>query len=63
MEEYILLRDKSQLSAYSHMIPKWLLESPKEEANMQFVGASDFDKPSGVAVMSSEAGTQTQQYL
>ena len=63
MEEYILLRDKSQLRAYSHMIPKWLLESPKEEANMQFVGASDFDTPYGVAVMSSEAGTLTLQYL
>lgn len=63
MEEYILLRDKSQLSAYSHMIPKWLLESPKEEANMQFVGATDFDTPYGVAVMSSEAGTLTLQYL
>lgn len=63
MEEYNLLQNAHQLRKYAHMIPEWLLASPKEEENRQFVGVSDFDTPCGVAVLSGEAGVLTLQYL
>ena len=57
--EYISRLKDSQIAGYAHMIPQWLIESPKEGADVQFFGMEDFDIPCGVAVTSGEAGVVT----
>ncbi len=61
--EYISRLKDSQIAGYAHMIPQWLIESPKEGADVQFFGMEDFDIPCGVAVTSGEAGVVTLQYI
>ena len=62
MENYKLLEEE-QLRGYAYMIPRWLLESPREGADVQFWGVEESGIPCGAAVLSGEPGILTLQYM
>lgn len=62
MEDFILLQEE-QLAEFAHMIPKWLLESPKEGTAISFWGAFCSGIPCGAAVIEEESDRWTLRYV
>ncbi len=62
MEKVFLLK-WTQIGAYAHMIPDWLLEESREGVTVQFWGMEEEGIPCGVAVLSEEEQVVTLQYL